>query len=478
MYEATRRSLFFDYLRVPYEVRDQSRTAGHGVDEVRATATGRAFCWPDETALAGVEPRAQRFGGATIFARRLEDEAVRALLAPRGGDWVPTASDGGQATDARIWRSADGDVFVPFAPDEAILACWSEKYEDVARTSRAKSAKRFALGAYYRVRPVLPRRVQIAFRRALRRVQERRAFPRWPYEMSLHDLYESLLDIAAEIAGDVVPWIAPWPHGHRWAFVLTHDVELDLGYRNVHLMRDLEQERDLRSSWNFVPLRYDVDDEVVQALTRDGFEVGVHGLYHDGRDLASEPVLRERLPQMLEYAERWGAVGFRSPATHRQWELMRLLEFDYDSSYPDSDPFEPKGGGCCTWLPFFNGDLVELPITLVQDHTLFVILQRRDEGLWLEKANFLRDRGGMALLITHPDYMLDEERLGAYARFLDAYAEDPTVWRALPRDVAAWWRSRAASEIALSDAGGWEIVGEAADSGRVVLHERGKGHAA
>ena len=65
---------------------------------------------------------------------------------------------------------------------------------------------------------------------------------------------------------------------------------------------------------------------------------------------------------------------------------MPLLGFDYDSSSPDTDPFEPQSGGCCSWWPFFNGKLVELPITLVQDHTLFVILRRPDEQLWVEKA--------------------------------------------------------------------------------------------
>ena len=68
----------------------------------------------------------------------------------------------------------------------------------------------------------------------------------------------------------------------------------------------------------------------------------MHGLYHDGRDLESEKTLLERLPAIRSHAERWGAVGFRSPATHRDWRLMRLLGFEYDSSSPDTDPFEPQ----------------------------------------------------------------------------------------------------------------------------------------
>src|SRR5512132_4446881 len=121
---------------------------------------------------------------------------------------------------------------------------------------------------------------------------------------------------------------------------------------------------------------------------------------------------------MREYAKRWRAVGFRSPATHRVWEWMPLLGFDYDSSYPDTDPYEPQPGGCCSWLPYFNDGLVELPITLPQDYTLFNILRHESAQLWLEKTEFLRERGGMVLLITHPDYMLERRLRDAYRELL------------------------------------------------------------
>lgn len=163
--------------------------------------------------------------------------------------------------------------------------------------------------------------------------------------------------------------LAPWPRKYSWALVLTHDVETSTGYRNVHLLRHLELEADFRSSWNFVPRRYEVEDSFVNKLLEDGFEVGVHGLYHDGRDFASLSTLLERIPAMRAYAQRWRAVGFRSPATHRVWEWMPLLGFDYDSSFPDTDPYEPQPGGCCTWLPYFNEELVELPITCLASAT-------------------------------------------------------------------------------------------------------------
>lgn len=321
---------------------------------------------------------------------------------------------------------------------------------------------------YYRVRPALPRAAQIGMRRVFSRVQARTRFPRWPAETGLHDLYDLLLGLVASIAGEPVPTIAPWPAGKSWALVLTHDVETSVGYEHIPLLRDAELAAGCRSAWNLVPKRYAVADRVVDELKAEGFEVGVHGLYHDGRDLESRALLEERLPEIRSWAERWGASGFRAPATHRNWEWMPLLGFDYDSSYPDTDPFEPQGGGCCTWLPFFNDGLVELPITLAQDHTLFVILRRPDEAAWLEKADLLRARGGMALLDTHPDYLLEPARLEAYRRLLAHATKDPQVWRALPSEVSAWWRRRADSKIERSG-DGWRVTGPAAGEAVVAL---------
>ncbi len=85
-------------------------------------------------------------------------------------------------------------------------------------------------------------------------------------------------------------------------------------------------------------------------------------------------------------------------------------------------------------------DLVELPITLPQDHTLFEILGGLDETMWLEKARFLRDRGGMALALTHPDYAKNERLVDAYVQLLDEFVDDETAWKPLPMEVATWWR--------------------------------------
>jgi hypothetical protein len=397
------------------------------------------------------------------------ESVVGAFARSLDGDWRPEVPvlDRTGARHASVWRSSQGGTILPFDPDELVANLRSERYRRLEGSSSGLSLAKAARDGYYRVKPVIPRRLQLALRRAFSPVQTRSGFPRWPVETALHDLTDFVLARVADAAAAPVPYVAAWPRGRDWALVITHDVETAVGRDAIEGLRAVEVAAGYRSSWNLVPERYPVDDALVAHLQSVGCEVGIHGLRHDGRDLG----VPERVPAMRRFAARWGAVGFRSPATHRAWELMPQLGFAYDSSYPDTDPYEPMSGGCCSWLPFFNQAMVELPITLPQDHTLFVIL-RRDESLWREKAELLRARGGMALLLTHPDYMIDSRRLGAYARFLDAFREDPTVWTALPREVAEWWRRRAATSLQ-PVGGSWQASGPAAAEVAISYAEPG-----
>ena len=204
---------------------------------------------------------------------------------------------------------------------------------------------------------------------------------------------------------------------------------------------------------------------LIEQLKANGCEIGLHGLRHDGRDL-SPGVFERRLPAMREYAGRWGVTGFRGPATHRDREFVQQLAVDHDSSWCDVALYEPQPGGSCTWLPFFIGDVVEFPITMAMDHTIFEVLNQMTDAIWREKAMLLREYGGMALMLTHPDYLLDEERLLVYEGFLQWLAPDRTAWHALPGEVAAWWRARSCTHLERHD-GLWAARGPAASRARV-----------
>jgi hypothetical protein len=492
LFETSHPYPFFDYFRVPYRVRPSTQpSAPAGAAAFVRTLTAVAPPGQDARSLrwigADTIPAARGAAGQlgryqlrdfTFFGHVVPDAAVPAMLPGQGRGWrkdEPIRA-AGERQVAATWRDTDGNVFLPFDPGEVMQLYWSEGYRAVGRSGIAALGRATALRCYYLVRPAMPRPLQLALRRQFARVQTASSFPGWPIEDSLHDFYDWLFTVTADLAARPVPYLGLWPDGRSWALVLTHDVETAVGLSNVDLLRGPERAHGYQSSWNLVGGRYQVDEETVRSLQDDGCEIGVHGLQHDGRDLA-ERLIGERLPAMWEHAGRWNAVGFRSPATHRDWELMPRLGFQYDSSYTDTDPYEPQPGGCCTYLPYFNRGTVELPITLPQDHTLFTILRHADGSLWLRKAEHIRDRGGMVLVLTHPDYARDQRLADGYQALLDTFADDGTAWRALPREVAAWWRGRAAST--LSQRGdSWAIDGPAASTGRVCFAGAGSGETA
>ena len=58
------------------------------------------------------------------------------------------------------------------------------------------------------------------------------------------------------------------------------------------------------------------------------------------------------------------------------------LKFSYDMSVPNVAHLDPQRGGCCTVMPYFLGDILEIPVTTVQDYTLFSILDDYSIDLW------------------------------------------------------------------------------------------------
>ncbi len=344
-------------------------------------------------------------------------------------------------------------------PDEYYLL---ERYKQPGK-------KRAMLVLYYLLRPFMPRSLQLALRRMYAKKQAKTAFPAWPIEPILVDRANGALKIRIRQCEEgKVPLINYWPGHARAAVTLTHDVEWGYSVKNIPRVREVEKKYGVVSSWNFVPERYVFDKRIFDVLLNEGCEIGVHGLYHDGKKFSSWAIFEERLPKINAYLKGWSAAGFRSPATHRNPDWMPLIAADYDSSFPDTDPFEPQSGGCCSIFPFFINNMVELPITMTQDHTLFEILQVNDIDLWKKKASWIIENHGLVNIIVHPDYMLSEKSLGFYEEFLQFITAYQDLWIALPKDVATWWRQRAHSTLAECEAVGPVIHGPARDRGSVV----------
>jgi peptidoglycan/xylan/chitin deacetylase (PgdA/CDA1 family) len=333
-------------------------------------------------------------------------------------------------------------VSVPFSLDEAFENYVSERWAENAHMRQLTSRQ---LALFYRMKRLIPRHVQLLLRRMLIRWQGTPEFPRWPLDKSVHSLvlfYGKCLLIAS--GRNQLPFRWFWPDNLDAALLLTHDVESAEGLRLCPDIADLEEERGFRSSFNIVGRWYPIDRGVVSELRDRGFEIGVHGLYHNRSMFQSRESFEEQQPELEEIVRALGASGFRSPATHRVYEWLAELPVDYDCSIPHSDPFEPQPGGCCTVWPFFVGRVVELPYTLPQDHTLFTLLRHQSPVIWLQQLDRIATMHGLAQVLSHPDpgYLGDRRNRSFYVEFLDAARERAGLWKPLPRELAAWWRFR------------------------------------
>jgi hypothetical protein len=305
------------------------------------------------------------------------------------------------------------------------------------------------VGLYYHLKPFIPRRLQIAMRRNIALRKRKRYRNEWPIDQA---------------AGRVPEGWTGWPGKKQFAFVLTHDVDTAKGQSNCMALADLETELGFRSSFNFVPERYPVSHDLRDSLSVKGFEIGVHGLHHDGKLYRTKKIFSERAEKINRYLQEWGAVGFRSPAMHRNLDWIHDLEIEYDSSTFDTDPFEAYPEGVGTIFPYrvrkdrddIDTGYVELPYTLPQDFTIFVLMKERSITIWKKKLDWIAEQGGMALLLTHPDYMnfddnpLDiEEYPAQYYRDMLNYLKtryNGVYWHVLPREMARFWSRRTSSE--------------------------------
>lgn len=367
---------------------------------------------------------------------------------PESAQAVATIADmNGNHHSFVLWYPETSSAVIPFDTNAAAEAMWWERHVSQTRRTVLPGP---VLAAYYSVKPLFPSSAKQWLRRQLvKRIDRSASFLGWPSDSSLDHLMRLQLLLALKTMGESsLPFMWFWPDGHSWATVLTHDVETAGGVGNVHRVMEIERERGLRSSFNFVPRDYEVSGSLLEGLKCNGFEVGVHGYTHDNLMFSKWSTFTKRAAFVNEIGRAWEAVGFRSPATYRNLDWFDHLEFEYDSSVADTAPFEPQPGGCGSVFPYLVGGMVELPMTVPQDHTLFSLLQHADSSAWLDKLAQIERAHGMACMLTHPDpaagYIGRSENESHYCEVLD-YVRDAGSWTPLPREMARWWRTRSAA---------------------------------
>lgn len=300
---------------------------------------------------------------------------------------------------------------------------------------------------YYLIKPMVPRKTQIFMRRSIAARKIKKGLHSWPISPTAGKLPEG--------------WKG-WPDGKKFALVVLHDVDSIKGLANCMRLADLDVKMGVRSSFNFVPEDYGVPSWFRERLEKGGFEVGVHGLTHDGKTFLSRRVFDRRAPLINGYLSWWRSVGLVPPAMIRNLDWMPELAIEWSCSTFDTDPFEPQSGDTDTIFPYFvccrqgKPAFVDLPYTLPQDHCLYVILEQKDNRIWKDKLDWLAAKGGLALVNVHPDYLDFGGQGNGFERYPVSYYLDfleyvmtrykGSFWNPLPREMARFWRENYAPD--------------------------------
>lgn len=325
---------------------------------------------------------------------------------------------------------------------------------------------------YYLFREFLPVSLRRHLQRAYFKDWKELPFPAWPVDFTVDTLHEEFLRLLMETSGvKKVPFIWFWPEGANNCVMMTHDVETSLGRDFTRQLMDVDDSYGIKASFQVIPeKRYEVPDEYVREIRSRGFEFNVHDLNHDGLLYQERAEFLRRAARINGYLRQYETQGFRAGSMYRNQEWYDSFDFSYDMSVPNVAHLEPLRGGCCTVMPYFIGNVLELPLTTAQDYSLFHILHHYSIELWKQQLALIKERNGLMSFICHPDYLVDTGAREVYESLLDYLRHMITsegLWLALPGEVNRWWRARSEMEL-VSHGDAWEIVGPEKDRARVA----------
>jgi hypothetical protein len=328
--------------------------------------------------------------------------------------------------------------------------------------------------------------------------------------------------------------LAPWPEGHRWAALLTHDLDVvdwwglfpllrmvelslkgdwdrfrrvarsarrNLGRdpvtRGIHSILQLEAHHLIRATWFVIcqepSLRsmlagdstYRPDgpsaSRILSALTHAGHEIGLHGSFgtvNDAKRMTGQCRMLSRLASAPVAGVRQHFLRMRPGLTQR---VMLKSGFDYDASwgFPDRNGFRL---GVADVVPAWDAkEDKQLPLDLVpliwMDRALSKYAGVEEPGRWIEDARELAREckavEGAWVGLWHPN---TAEALGfpgaepAFVSLLQSLADDRPFFASAHR-VVQWRRFRRSVRAARVTADGRVILRTTAGQRTVIAIE-------
>lgn len=373
----------------------------------------------------------------------------------------------------RDLQTSGSTLRLPFNPTEVIDNLRLERYARRAKPSEWNWRQRFLRDVYYVLRPYLGAGIRGYLKRVYAGGWRSVVFPRWPVDTTVERLCEALLLASMKAKGvDRVPFIWFWPRGATSSVVMTHDVEDRPGYGFCRSLMEIDEACGIKASFQLVPEnRYKIEDDLLREIRERGFEVNIQDLNHDGYLFADRQDFLCRAAKINRYAKLYGAKGFRAAVLYRNPDWYGSLDFSYDMSVPNTGHLDPQHGGCCTVMPYFIQNVLEIPLTTTQDYMLFHLLRDYSPELWKSQTDIILRKRGLINFLVHPDYVVEERARKVYRELLSwlrALATREHLWFALPGEVDEWWRAR--SKMTLMNRGGmWRIEGAGADQAVIAF---------
>lgn len=364
-------------------------------------------------------------------------------------------------------RIENENIKLPFDSDEIINNLRLERYCKGRLDGYTNILRRI----YYHFRPL----TNLYMRRQIQKLRasnwQKQPFPNWPIDTTVENICETLLLLSLRAQGtERIPFVWFWPNGARGCVLMTHDVETVAGRDFCPELLDIDGSFGFKASFQIIPeSRYAVPPKLLDLIRSRGCEIAVHDLNHDGGlyDNREEFLCRAKL--INRYAREYDAKGFRAGVLYRNPDWYDALDVAFDMTMPNVAHLDPQRGGCCTVMPYFIGKVLELPVTTVQDYTLFHLLNERSIALWKKQVELILEKNGMATFLVHPDYVQDHDTKPVYKellKYLRGLGDKTPIWYPLPSEIDSWWRARSGMSV-VKDGDSWRIEGDGAE--RAVL---------
>jgi hypothetical protein len=334
--------------------------------------------------------------------------------------------------------------------------------------------------------------------------------------------------------------LAPWPEGHRWAAVVTHDLDvvdwwgffsalrmIELGTkggwdrlarvarsvrrnlkkdpvgRGVHSLIQLEAHHGIRATWFVIcadpGLRsmlagdstYRADGpaarRLMTAITQAGHEIGLHGSFVTADDAAELASQRRRLARLADTPVLGARQHFlrMRPATTQQHMVAAGFEYNATWGFADRNGFRL---GLADVVPAWDATRnISLPLDVLplmwMDRALSKYAGIEEPGRWVEDARELMQEckavEGAWVGLWHPN---TTEALGfpgaepAFVSLLQALADDRPYFGSAHR-LVQWRRFRRSVRAARVSADGRVMLRTTAGHRTVIALEDESGEA-